>query len=59
MLCHPERSEGSRAGTENYTARDVARIFANAQKRSSLAVSAYARFFVGRQGCMRMIKGGF
>ena len=31
MLCHPERSEGSRAGTENYTARDFARFFANAQ----------------------------
>lgn len=31
MLCHPERSEGSRAGTENYTERDFARFFANAQ----------------------------
>ena len=26
MLCHPERSEGSRAGTENYTAGDFARL---------------------------------
>ena len=35
--CHSERSEESRAGTENYTAGDFARFFANAQKRSSLA----------------------
>ena len=36
MLCHPERSEGSRAGKENYTARDFARFFANAQNDTIL-----------------------
>ena len=36
MLCHPERSEGSRTGTENYTARDFARFFANAQNDTVL-----------------------
>ena len=30
MPCHSERSEESRAGTENYTARNFARFFANA-----------------------------
>ena len=48
MPCHSERSEESRAGTENYTARDLARFFANAQNDIMLQGFAAPKFTKNR-----------
>ena len=44
MPCHSERSEESRAGTENYTARDFAGFFANAQNDKVLQKNIAPKF---------------
>ena len=46
MLCHPERSEGSRAGTENYTARDFAGLlFPSASEHVSSLTLRMTRYY--------------
>ena len=58
MLCHPERSEGSRAGTENYTARDFARLlFPSASEHvSSLMLRTFRLPPVGAKAMTRYYK---